>query len=149
MGKRGTGPLPPEVSVLQEALEAWRRTRAKGAATPSAFWATATELAMQFGVCMIGRAVGLDYGCLRRQVAKARAKQLSAPVTFVELPGTLLVPTNTQAPVLGEPGPSWSHGTGPVIELSTPDGACMRITLESGLGAEAALVVAAFLMRGH
>ena len=71
--------MPPEVSVLQEAIEAWRRTRAKGAVTPSGFWATASELAMQSGVCRIGRAVGLDYSCLRKQVTKARAKQLDAP----------------------------------------------------------------------
>ena len=61
MGKRITGPLPAEVSQLQERVEAWRRARKHGAPTPSELWEAATALAMQFGVCRIGRAVGLDY----------------------------------------------------------------------------------------
>ena len=146
MGKRGTGLLPPEVSDLEHEVAAWRRTKLKGAATPSAFWEAAAILAMQFGICRIGRAVGLDYSTLRKQVAKAKEKQLNATATFAEVPAGLLLPASAPK---AEPCPSLAQAPGAVLELSTPDGARMRICLEPGKGAEAALCVAAFLRRGH
>lgn len=149
MGNRGAGALPPEVSVLQQEVEAWRRTRRKGDVTPSRFWDAATPLAMQFGVCRIGRAVGLDYTCLRRQVAKAREKLLNAPVTFLEIPPASLLPAASSLAIEDGSAPRWPPSTGSVIELSTPDGAQMRICLEPGKGHETALIVAAFLRRGH
>jgi len=146
MGKRGTGLLPPEVSDLEHEVAAWRRTKHKGATTPSAFWDAAATLAMQFGICRIGRAVGLDYSTLRKQVAKAKEKQLNATATFVEVPAGLLLPASAPK---AEPGPGLGQAPGAVLELSTPDGARMRICLEPGNGAEVALCVAAFLRRGH
>jgi len=139
MGKRGTGLLPPEVSDLEHEVAAWRRTKHKGAATPSAFWEAAATLAMQFGICRIGRAVGLDYSTLRKQVAKAKEKQHNVPAG-------LLLPAS--APKT-EPSPALDQAPGAVLELSTPDGARMRICLEPGKGAEAALCISAFLRRGH
>jgi len=146
MGKRGTGPLPPEVSDLEREVAAWRRTRHKGAATPSEFWEAAVTLAMQFGICRIGRAVGLDYSALRKQVDKAKEKQLNATATFVEVPARLLLPASGPKVT---PSPALDQAQGAVIELSTPDGARMRICLEPGKGTEAALCVSAFLRRGH
>ena len=146
MEKRGTGPLPPEVSDLEREVAAWRRARHKGAATPSEFWEAAVTMAMQFGICRIGRAVGLDYSALRKQVAKAKEKQVNATATFVEIPAGLLLPVS--APKV-TPGPAVDQVQSAVIELSTPDGARMRICLEPGKGAEAALCVSAFLRRGH
>ena len=146
MGKRGTGLLPPEVSDLEHEVAAWRRTKHKGAATPSAFWEAAAILAMQFGICRIGRAVGLDYSTLRKQVAKTKEKQLNATATFAEIPAGLLLPASAPK---AEPCPALTQAPGAVLELSTPDGARMRICLEPGKGAEAALCVAAFLRRGH
>ena len=146
MGKRGTGPLPPEVSDLEREVAAWRRTRHKGAATPSEFWEAAVTLALQFGICRIGRAVGLDYSALRKQVDKAKEKQLNATATFVEVPTGLLLPASGPK---AAPSPALDQAQGAVIELSTPDGARMRICLEPGKGAEAALCVSAFLRRGH
>ena len=149
MGKRGTGPLPPEVSDLEREVAAWRRTRHKGAATPSAFWKAAVTLAMQFGVCRIGRAVGLDYSALRKQVDKAKEMQRNATATFVEVPAGLLLSASSAPEAVSGPTLDLPQASGAVIELSTPDGARMRICLEPGKGAEAALCVSAFLRRGH
>jgi hypothetical protein len=146
MGKRGTGLLPPEVSDLEHEVAAWRQTKHKGAATPRAFLEAGATLAMQFGICRIGRAVGLDYTALRKQVAKTKEKQLNATATFVEVPAGLLLPVSAPK---AKPGPALDHAPGAVLELSTPDGARMRICLEPGKGAEAALCVSAFLRRGH
>jgi hypothetical protein len=151
MGKRGIGPLPPEVSDLERVVAAWRRTRQKGAATPSEFWEAAVPLAMQFGICKIGRAVGLDYTVLRKQVAITKERQRDATAIFAEVPAGLLLAASS-APK-AEPGPTLDlpqgQTSGAVIELSTPDGARMRICLEPGKDAEAALCVSAFLRRGH
>lgn len=143
MGKRNTGPLPAEVGLLQQRVEAWRRTRAQGARTPSELWETATELAMQFGVCRIGRAVGLDYTCLRKQVAKAKDRGAITPAAFVAFPTELVLPS--MPPATGKPDVTWDQRPGPMIEISTPGGARMRICLEAGKGADAAGIVAAFL----
>ena len=147
MGKRNTGPLPAEVGLLQQRVEAWRRTRAKGAPTPGELWETATELAMQFGVCRIGRAVGLDYTCLRKQVAKAKDKGTHTPAAFVAFPTELVMPNIP--PAKGDPEVTWDQGPGPMIEISTPGGARMRICLEAGQGADAVGIVAAFLRNGR
>jgi len=101
---------------------------------------------MQFGICRIGRAVGLDYSALRKQVDKAKEKQLNATATFVEVPAGLLLPASGLKAALG---PALDQAQGAVIELSTPAGARMRICLEPGKGTEAALCVSAFLRRGH
>lgn len=147
MGKRNTVPLPAEVGQLQQRVETWRRSRRQGTPTPSEVWEMATKLAMQFGVCRIARAVGLDYTCLQKQVAKAREKQLVAQSGFVEFPAELVLPSIPQTK--SDPERTWDQRSGPMIEISTPDGARMRICLEAGNGADAAGIVAAFLRKGR
>jgi hypothetical protein len=104
---------------------------------------------MQFGVCRIGRAVGLDYSALRKQVDKAKEMQRNATATFVEVPAGLLLSASSAPEAMSGPTLDLPQASGAVIELSTPDGARMRICLEPGKGAEAALCVSAFLRRGH
>jgi len=149
MGKHSTGPLPVEVGHLQKRVEAWRRTRKQGAPTPSELWEAAIHLAMQFGVCRIGRAVGLDYTSLRKQVAKGKENQLKAESAFVEFPTELVLSGASQVAVEADPDLIWAQRSGPMIEISTPDGAQMRICLEAGKGADAVGIVAAFLRKGH
>jgi hypothetical protein len=146
MGKRNTGLLPAEVGQLQQRVEAWRRTRKSGAPAPSDLWETATELAVQFGVCRIGRAVGLDYTSLRKRVAKAQGSAAKAQAAFVEFPTGLVLPG---IPAETVPDLNWEQGSGPMIEISKPGGARMRICLEAGKGGDAAGIVAAFMRDGR
>ena len=146
MGKRNTGLLPAEVGQLQQRVEAWRRTRKLGAPTPSDLWETATELAVQFGVCRIGRAVGLDYTSLRKRVAKAQGSAAKTQAAFVEFPTSLVLPS---IPAETVPDLSWEQRPGPMIEISKPGGARMRICLEAGKGGDAAGIVAAFMRDGR
>jgi hypothetical protein len=104
---------------------------------------------MQFGVCRIGRAVGLDYTSLRDRVAKANKNQLKAESAFVEFPTELVLPGTSQVEVEANPDLTWAQQSGPRIEISTLDGARMRICLEAGKGADAAGIVAAFLRKGR
>jgi hypothetical protein len=104
---------------------------------------------MQFGICRIGRAVGLDYSALRKQVDNAKEEQLNATTTFVEVPAGLLLSAASAPKAEPDSALDLSRASGAVIELSTPDGARMKICLEPGKGSEAALCVSAFLRRGH
>ena len=48
-------------------------------------------MAMHFGNCRIGWAVGLDYFALRKQVAKAKERQLNVTASLIEVPAWLLL----------------------------------------------------------
>jgi hypothetical protein len=121
------------LAPLRRRIEIWRSTRPSRGETPTDIWDSAVALARIYGVCQIARAVGLDYKALRTQVAKAPEKPGLVKPTFVELPATLAA---EQVPAL-LPGTS--------IEITSPGGSRMRITLEAGRGMEAAGIVAAFL----
>jgi len=144
MGIQTKHPLPAEVGQLQRQIQEWRQTRRKSEPVPAAIWAAAVPMAMEFGVCRIGRAVGLDYTWLRKKVAAAKAKAEVTTPGFLELPASL---------VLGEAGGRREAGQDPcdvprtsaVIELSSADGARMRLCLNGAVDATG--IVAAFLGR--
>jgi len=124
---------PEDLAPLRRRIETWRSTRSSQGETPAEIWESAVALARIYGVCQIARAVGLDYKALRTRVAKAPVKPGLVKPTFVELP----------APLTAEPAPASLPGAS--IEITSPDGSRMRITLEAGRGLEAAGIVAAFL----
>jgi hypothetical protein len=135
-------PFPKEAGPLKQQIQAWRNARSGPESMPEALWSDAVQLARQFGVCLIARAVGIDYSGLRNKVRKA----MEIPVTlnqpaFIELP---LSPGAANGTFKCQDGP-WGGGAGSVIEISRPDGLKMRIHLEAGQGKEAAGIVAAFL----
>ena len=144
MGKRNFDPLPKEVDHLKLRVEEWRRTKTGSSAMPREMWDAAIRLAKTFGVCRISRAVGLDYGWLRKKAAQWEA-QPSATPTFLELPTGIVV----AEPLCREPGSDLETGClldpGPVIDISTADGARMRIRLEAGKSLGSTGIVAAFL----
>jgi len=135
-------PFPKEAGPLKQQVQAWRKARSGPEPMPEALWSGAVQLARQFGVCLIARAVGIDYSGLRNKVRKA----MEMPVTlnqpaFIELPlspGSANGTSEYQERPLG-------GGAGSVIEISRPDGLKMRIHLEPGQCKEAAGIVAAFL----
>jgi hypothetical protein len=135
-------PFPKEAGPLKQQVQAWRKSRSGPEPMPEALWSEAVQLARQFGVCLIARAVGIDYSGLRNKVRKA----MELPVVekqpaFIEL---ALCPEETDGPVDCQGGPVRS-GVGSMIEISRPDGIRMRIHLEAGRGNETAEIVAAFL----
>lgn len=126
-------PSPEDLAPLRNRLEAWRAMRPSRGQTPADIWDSAVALARIYGVCQVARGVGLDYKALRTRVAKAPVKPGLIKPTFVELPASLSA----------QPSPAPLPGT--AIEITSPDGSRMRITLEAGRGMEAAGIVAAFL----
>ena len=126
-------PSPEELIPLRKRIEVWRTTRTRRGHTPAEVWDSAVALARIYGVCRIARAVGLDYKALRTHVAKVSMKPGLVQPTFVEFPMALAIEKAAVPP------------PGTTIEISSPNGSRMRISLEAGRGMEAAGIVAAFL----
>jgi hypothetical protein len=147
MGKQTKGPLPAEVEELQMQLQEWRLTRKGSCPIPAPIWDAAVPLAIRFGVCRIGRAVGLDYTWLRKKVARAKEASSSGGTTFLELPAEMVLPAPC-APQSGGQESGWFATAGAVVEISTPDGAQFRMRLQ-GAAVDTAGIVAAFLRGGR
>ena len=145
MGKRNIDPLPKEVDQLKLQVQEWRRSKTRSSCMPREIWDAAIRLAKRFGVCRISRAVGLDYGWLRKKAGQLEAQPSDVLPTFLELPVGIVV----AEPLSQERGSDLEVGclldSGPMIDISTPDGARMRIRLEAGRSLDAAGIVAAFL----
>ncbi len=143
MGKQRNEPSQEDLDPLRARIRVWRSTRRSPNPMPREIWDHAVVLAREFGVCKIARAVGLDYTALRKKVAKSKEMPGLVLPTFVELPW---VPDEAPpVPLLGNPVAGQPGGAGALIDISTPDGARIRIQLEAGRGMEAAGIVAAFL----
>ena len=150
MGKRSSQSLPLEVDQLKRRVQDWRQTKKSATAPmPGEMWDLAIQLAKSHGVSRVAQATGLDYGWLRKKVVESKAKSSVATPIFLELPRAMEV---------AEPRPQESKqdveagchlGSGSMIDLSTPDGARMRIHLEAGRDLDAAGIVAAFLGRAR
>ena len=138
-------PLPPAVHRLRQRVQRWRQSKdGRFSLTPGEFWEAAVPLAEKFGVCRIARAVGLDYGGLRKRVEERSGESCAVTaVTFVEVP--TCVRSEQVAPgVRHVPSPESTL----VVDISRPDGARMRISLSPRIGTDAAGIVAAFAGRG-
>jgi hypothetical protein len=128
MGKRTSQELPLEVEQLKLRVQGWRQFKKSATAPmPGEMCDLAIQLAKSHGVSRIAQATGLDYGWLRKKVVDSKAKSAVATPIFLELPRAMDV---------AEPMPQESRqaveagchmGSGPTIDLSTPDGARMRI----------------------
>jgi hypothetical protein len=147
MAKQTKGPLPAEVEELQTHLQEWRRTRKGSGPIPAPIWDAAVPLAIRFGVCRIGRAVGLDYTWLRRKVARVMEASSAGGTAFLELPAGMVLPTAGAAQNVARES-IWPPTTGAVVEISKPDGTQFRMRLE-GATVDAAGILAAFLGSGR
>ena len=150
MAVRSTAPLPAEAEQLKQQIQDWRRAKANPSVPmPGALWGAAIRLAKGFGVCRISRAVGLDYGWLRKRVSES-----SGPVAPDTDP-VRRTATDPGPPVRSSAaGPEGSGFQRPVgcrvvVELSAPDGARMRVRLEAGTPLDLAGLVSSFLGRGR
>ena len=156
MGKRNSAPLPAEVHQLALQIKDWRRTK-KGPSSPlpQELWDAATRLAGTFGVCRIAKAIGLDYGWLRRKTEQSLLQPDTLAAGFLELPmGMVTAGITAGTRPLGirddrDSGGLRGQWPGSTVDISMPDGARMQIRLDAGQGVDAAGIVAAFLGRGH
>jgi len=113
------------VAELRERIEIWRTARVGRARMPEGLWSEVVEWGRRYGACRVSRELGVDYGSLRSRlgVGKADAQVDSG---FVELGGFA----------------GWGSTR---VEASRPDGCSLRIEVATGGGAEAAVLLQAFL----
>jgi hypothetical protein len=80
--------LPQAVNRLKQQVQKRRQAKeGEFSLTPCEFWDAAVPLVVNYSVCRIARAVGLDYGGLRKRVAEAvNSPGPSSSITFVEVP---------------------------------------------------------------
>src|SRR6185437_6273386 len=80
--------IPEDLEQLRRRLGGFRYTRSGHARLPEALWVAAAELARRYGVNPTARALGLEYGGLRKRVenqdqSKAKRKKTEGP-SFME-----------------------------------------------------------------
>src|SRR5206468_6519804 len=76
-----------KVEPLRCQLEAWRQNRKQGEHIPENLWDAAIELAADFGVGRLSRALGVGYYALkeRAQASRHRSRSGHKPAAFIEL----------------------------------------------------------------
>lgn len=107
-----SGPL----EQVRQRLERWRKTGKRRWSIPDALWASAVELARQYGVNKTARALGLNYYSLKRRLESGTHAGLYEPkggAPFVEL----VTPLGNSSPEC-------------IVELEHPGGAKMKIDLK-------------------
>ena len=109
------------LSALSERIEHWRAQKPRSRSMPEELWREASEAARSLGVSRVAMALKVGYASLRQRsgvegVRKiARRQELSEPALssqFVEL--------SDLSPIHDET----------VVEVSVPDGTCLRIRLK-------------------
>ena len=107
-----SGPL----EQVRQRLERWRKTRKRCSSIPDALWASAVELARQYGVNKTARALGLNYYSLKRRLESGTHPGLyeaKGGARFIEL----VTPLGNSSPEC-------------IVELEHPGGAKMKIHLK-------------------
>ena len=126
--------LPAGVTRLRRRIEEWRRRGEPRTMAPE-LWAAATVLAKVHGICPISRALGIDYGGLKRRMGGGigRGRRRGSP-RFVEVDG---------APSLGSAFASAST----TVELWSADGSRLVIRLREGAGTDLLSLAASLWQR--
>lgn len=121
-----------KVEPLRCQLEAWRQNRKQGEHIPESLWDAAIELAADFGVGRLSRALGVGYYALkeRAQASRHRGRSGNQPAAFIELP----LPT---------PSARIDY----VVELEDGRGAKMTLRLAPGSGRDVLALAQAFWRR--
>jgi len=111
MNRKNT-PVPEPIAQLQRQLEQFRSSRSARTRLPESLWQAAEELARQYGVYPVARALRLDYTRLKNRVGGlTKLRRKSRKASFVEL-------------VTPPPAPT---PDGCVIEFESSRGGKMRI----------------------
>ena len=131
MKRRRSVALPARLAKARNRFEVWRKSREKRSAVPEKLWRLAADLAREYGVHPVSRALRVNYERLKaragaRAVTTRRPRRRRSP--FVELP--------TDAPIFSPPC---------VVELEKPSGATMRISLQSAGAVDLASLMNTFL----
>ena len=128
MHRRPRQRLPAEIEALTNRLEAYRHSPRKERRLPESLWTQAAELARQYGVCRVQRALHLNYYAL-----KQRAEEF--PASAVE--PVRAVPPNTSPAFVELKVPASSlAGAATILELEDGSGRKLSVRLAGEHGGE-------------
>ena len=118
MGTRREPGIPAQLEMVRQRFELWRQARTGRSRIPEPLWATAVELAKEYGVSLTAKTLRVDYYRLKKRVEEKAASSTDASceggtATFLEL----------TAPVASRSGEC-------ILELEDGYGAKMRVHLK-------------------
>jgi len=137
MTGRRKASIPPDMKVLGQRIDHWRKTRQTHEAMPPELWEAAIELAGKYGVYPTARDLPVDFGGLKRRCVQSvesgsmaiearktksletASREESETYQFVEIDA---------AQVMEMP-----NSTKVIVELSAPDGATMTVRMEGSV----------------
>jgi len=132
--ERAATAVPAEMQATLAKFKVWRETRpTRITRIPETLWAEATVLARQLGCREVSQTLRLHYTQLRQRVEAGPAVLAPLPPAapaFVALPG---------GSFLGE------DGSGPVVEVTRPDGGRMVLRWPAGSMMDLRELMAVFL----
>lgn len=120
---------PDDLLQLRRRLEQWRSTHRPRSRLPEPLWRSAVQAAQAHGLYRTARALGLDYGSLKKRLHGPPRREPDAGAAFLEW----------IAPAAGH------SSSGCVVELESAQGSKMRIEMKAAAAAELAGVIRAFL----
>jgi hypothetical protein len=110
----------PSIAPLRAHITHWRATRThRGAPMPAALWVAAVDLARRHGLTATARALGLDYGTLKRRLAALDPDPPAWAPTFLDL--GVVAPGGLGACVIAVDGPRGRRLRLEVSDLRVPD----------------------------
>jgi len=118
MGTRREPGIPVPLESVRQRFERWRQARTVRTRIPEPLWATAVEMAKEYGVNLTAKTLRVDYYRLKKRVEEKAASSTDASceggtATFLEL----------TAPVASRSGEC-------ILELEDGYGAKMRVYLK-------------------
>ena len=131
MSERREEALPADVEQVRGRLTNWRGQRRRGQRIPQGLWAAAVRAGRRHGVYRVSRALGLDYGSLKRRIDEGWGEgmgQSEAEAMFVELSG-----------------PRPEAGGRCVVELEKGNGAKLRVSVGDAAAVDWCRIKEAFL----
>jgi hypothetical protein len=126
--------LPPDIELVRDRIEEWRRTRERRTRMPEELWQSATDLAREHGAWRVARALRVRHDGLKQRLAGGEAGTGKATSTgFVDL-----------GPVMPDTACASSGRGDAVVEMTRADGARLTVRLPARAGIDVQSLVASF-----
>ena len=87
MGQQSSPAKRPSIEEVEQQFRQWRETKSQRSPIPKYLWAGAVQLAQEYSICRVAKALRLDYNTLKRHVLADRAEnspQAESSPCFVE-----------------------------------------------------------------
>ncbi len=142
------------IEEVQGRLAIWRQGRKSGQAMPEELWSAAADQAVRHGVFAVSRSLGLEFNKLKSHFQRRHPELKKTPERRLPKRREAVRAAGTAAGGFMELDASELFGeaaspTEAVVELFTPDGARMRISVRGRTAVDLPGLVSALARRGE